>query len=146
MCSFLYYLMSTKKIIYYILRNKSIRINLYKLHFYPPTFFLNQTKELFIPPTFPPLQPNTHNEKLNFSIIPLFHLFTNFLSAHFSILQPNRPKVKYEKLETCWNHHYSRPTICQFNKIKPSNRENKINHASTEQKNQMKTQKLYEKP
>ena len=76
--------MSTKKIISYILCNKGIRINLYKLHFLSFNFSPQPNKEFFISLTFPPLQLNTHKEKLKFSIIPLFHPPTNFLFSYFS--------------------------------------------------------------
>ena len=74
----LYYLMSTNKYIPYILSNKGIIVNLYKLHFLSSHFSFQPNKRIFYPPTFPPLQPNTNKGKLN-----LFHPPINFLSFHF---------------------------------------------------------------
>ena len=51
--------MSTNKSISYILCNKGIIVNLYKLHFPSFLFFLQPNKRVFHPPTFPPFQPNT---------------------------------------------------------------------------------------
>ena len=61
----LYYLISTNKSISYILCNKGIIVNLYKLHFPSLPFSLQPNKRVFHPPIFPPLQPNTHEGKLN---------------------------------------------------------------------------------
>ena len=71
--------MSTNKSISYILCNKGIIVNLYKLYFIFFYFSFQPNKRVFHPPTFPPLQPNTHEKKLN-----LFYPPTNFLSIHFS--------------------------------------------------------------
>ena len=55
--------MSTNKSISYILCNKGIIVNLYKLHFPSSHFSLQSNKKVFHPSTFPPLQPNTQKEK-----------------------------------------------------------------------------------
>ena len=78
LCSFLYYLMSLNKSISYILCNKDIIVNLYKLHFLSSHFSPQPNKSIFHLPTFPPLQPNTHERKPN-----IFYPSTNFLSFHF---------------------------------------------------------------
>ena len=70
------FLMSTNKSISYILCNKDIIVNLYKLHFLSSHFYFQLNKKNFHPPIFSPLQPNTHEEKLNF-----FYLST-FPSSH----------------------------------------------------------------
>ena len=72
----LYYLMNTNKSISYILCNKGIIVNLYKLHFLSSHFSFQPNKSVFHPPTFPPLQPNTREGKLN-----LFYPLT-FPSSH----------------------------------------------------------------
>ena len=88
--------MSTVNIsISYILYNKNIIVNLYKLHFLSFSFSLQPNKNIFHPSTFPPLQPNTHEEKLN-----LFYHFTNFLSSNFST-SPTKPLVKSNGLLQC---------------------------------------------
>ena len=66
--------------IYYILYNKDIIVNLYKLHFPSSPFSLQPNKNFFHPPTFPPLQPNTYKEKPNL-----------FYPPTFPLLQPNGP-------------------------------------------------------
>ena len=71
--------MSTNKSISYLLCNKSIIVNLYKLHFLSFHFSFQPNKRVFYPPTFPSLQPNTHERKLN-----IFYPPTNFPSSHFS--------------------------------------------------------------
>ena len=71
--------MSTNKSISYILCNKGIIVNLYKLHFLSSHFSFQPNKRVFHPPTFPPLQPNTHEGKLNICHPPTFpssHFFT----------------------------------------------------------------------
>ena len=55
MCSFLNYLMKINIFISYILYNKDIIVNLYKLHFLSSNFSLQLNKNFFLPPTFPPL-------------------------------------------------------------------------------------------
>ena len=72
--------MSTNKSISYLLCNKDIIVNLYKLHFLSSHFSFQPNKRVFYPPIFSSLQPNTHKEKLN-----IFH------SPTFPLLQPNRP-------------------------------------------------------
>ena len=74
--------MSTNKYIFYILCNKGIIVNLYKLYFSSLPFSLQSNKRDFYPPTFPPLQPNTQEGKLN-----IFHPST------FPLLQPNKALV-----------------------------------------------------
>ena len=76
----LYYLMSTNKSISYILCNKSIIVNLYKLYFLSSHFSFQPNKRIFYPPTFPPS---------HFSTLPTKHIWEktkSFLSSHFSIL------------------------------------------------------------
>ena len=73
--------MSINKSISYILCNKGIIVNLYKLHFPSFHFSLQPNKRVFHLPTFPPLQPNTQEGKTKY--FPSFH---NFPSSHFSTL------------------------------------------------------------
>ena len=68
--------MSINKYISYILCNNGIIVNLYKLNFLSFPFFLQPNKRVFHLLTFPPLQPNTQEGKLN-----IFYPFT-FLSSH----------------------------------------------------------------
>ena len=77
--------MSRNKSIYYLLCNKSIIVNLYKLHFLFFHFSFQTNKRVFHSPTFPSLQPNIHEEKLN-----IFYLPTNFSSSYFSTLPTKR--------------------------------------------------------
>ena len=71
--------MSTNKSIFYLICNKGIIVNLYKPHFLSSHFYFFQpNKRVFYPPTFSPLQPNTHKGKLN-----IFYPSTNFLSSYF---------------------------------------------------------------
>ena len=72
--------MSISKSISYLLCNKGIIVNLYKLHFLSSHFSFQPNKRVFHSPTFPSLQPNTHKGKLN-----NFYPPTNFPSFHFSI-------------------------------------------------------------
>ena len=74
--------MSTNKSISYILYNKGIIVNLYKLYFPSFPFSLQPNKRVFHPPTFLPLKPNTQEKKLN-----IFHPPT------FTDLQPNKALV-----------------------------------------------------
>ena len=76
--------MSTNKSISYILYNKGIIINLYKLHFSSFHFSLQPNKRVFHPFTFPSLQPNTQEGKLNIFHSPTFPSSHNFPSSHFS--------------------------------------------------------------
>ena len=64
--------MSINKSIFYLLCNKGIRVNLYKLHFLFSHFSLQLNKSVFNPSTFPPLQPNTYKRKLNIFYPPTF--------------------------------------------------------------------------
>ena len=74
--------MSTNKSISYILYNKGIIVNLYKLYFPSFPFSLQPNKRVFHPLTFPPFQLNTQEGKLN-----IFHPPT------FTDLQPNKALV-----------------------------------------------------
>ena len=66
--------MSTNKSIFYLLCNKGIIVNLYKLYFPSFPFSLQPNKRVFYPPTFPSLQPNTQEGKLNVFYPPtIFH-------------------------------------------------------------------------
>ena len=76
--------MSTNKSIFYILCNKGIIVNLYKLYFSSFHFSLQPNKRVFHPPTFSPLQPNTQERKLN-----IFHPPTIFHPLSFPLLHPN---------------------------------------------------------
>ena len=76
---------------FYILCNKCIKVNLYKLHFLSSHFSLKSNKRLFHSYTFPPLQPNTYEGKLNLfypSTFPSFHQFS-ILSLFRSSNQTN---------------------------------------------------------
>ena len=64
--------MSTNKSIFYLLCNKGMIVNLYKLHFPSFPFSLQPNKRVFHPPTFPPLQPNTQEGKVNIFHLPTF--------------------------------------------------------------------------
>ena len=66
-----------------LLYNKDIIVNLYKLHFLSFPFSLQLNKKVFHPPPFPPLQPNTHEEKSNI-----------FYPPTFPLLQPNGPLMQ----------------------------------------------------
>ena len=70
--------MSVNISISYILYNKDIIVNLYKLYFPSSPFSLKPNKKVFHPLTFPPFQPNTHEEKSN-----IFYPPTNFPYSHF---------------------------------------------------------------
>ena len=74
--------MSTNKSIFYILYNKGIIVNLYKLHFPSFPFSLKPNKRVFHPPTFLPLQLNTQEGKPN--ILYTFPSSHNIPSSHFS--------------------------------------------------------------
>ena len=56
---------SPTSLTFLLLYNKNIIVNLYKLHFPFSPFSLKPNKKIFHPPTFPPLQPNTHERKPN---------------------------------------------------------------------------------
>ena len=70
--------MSINKSISYLLCNKGIIVNLYKLYFSSYPFSLQPNKRVFHPLTFPPFQPNTQEGKLNI-----------FYPPTFPLLQPN---------------------------------------------------------
>ena len=74
----------------YILYNKNIIVNLYKLRFSSSSFSLQPNKKDFHPPTFPSLQPNTHEGKPN-----LFYPPTNFPSSYFFTLPTKRTLSVY---------------------------------------------------
>ena len=81
--------MSINKYISYLLCNKGIIVNLYKLKFSSFPFSLKPNKRVFHPFTFLPLQPNTQEGKLN-----IFHPST-FLSSHnFPPSQFSTPPTK----------------------------------------------------
>ena len=90
--------MSTNKSISYILCNKGIIVNLYKLHFPSFLFSLQPNKRVFHPPTFPPLQPNTQEEKPNIFYSPTFPSSHNFSSSYFS----TSPSKQTLNLLYCW--------------------------------------------
>ena len=73
--------MSINKSISYILCNKGIIVNLYKLHFPSFHFSLQPNKRVFHLSTFPPLQPNTQEGKtkgmFGNCFFPLFSVFKN---------------------------------------------------------------------
>ena len=94
--------MSTNKSISQILCNKGIIVNLYKLHFLSSHFSFQPNKRVFHPPTFSPLQPNTHEGKLN-----IFYPPTNFLSFHFSTPPTKRTlRVCLFKGEIRWMENF----------------------------------------
>ena len=64
----------------YMLYNKDMIVNLYKLHFPSSLFSFQPNKKVFHPPIFLSLQLNTHEGKPNIFYPPTFPLF-----------QPNRP-------------------------------------------------------
>ena len=66
--------MSTSKSISYILCNKGIIVNLYKLHVPSSHFSLQPNKRVFHPPIFPPLQPSMQEGKSNIFYPPIFPL------------------------------------------------------------------------
>ena len=72
--------MSKNKYIFYLLCNKGIIVNLYKLYFSSYPFSLQPNKSVFHPLTFPLFQSNTQEGKLNI-----------FYPPTFPLLQPNGP-------------------------------------------------------
>ena len=76
--------MSINKSIFYQLCKKGLIVNLYKLLFLSSHFSFQPNKRVFHPPTFPSLQPNTHEGKLNIFHPPTFPSSHNFPSFHFS--------------------------------------------------------------
>ena len=95
--------MSTNKSISYLLCNKDIIINLYKLHFLSSHFPFQSNKIVFHPSTFPFLQPNTHEEKLNIFYLPTFSLPHSY-----------RPQVnvwsQVNSLQVAWLHSLIEPS------------------------------------
>ena len=82
--------MSINKSISYLLCNKGIIVNLYKLYFLSSHFSFQPNKRVFYLPTFPFFQPNTHEGKLN---IFYHYIFPSFHFSTFPLLQPNGPVV-----------------------------------------------------
>ena len=78
--------MSTDKFISYLLCNNGIIVNLYKLYFPSFPFSLQLNKRVFHLLTFPPLQPNTQEGKLNIFYPFTFSSSDNFLSFYFSTI------------------------------------------------------------
>ena len=66
--------MSKNKYIFYLLCNKGIIVNLYKLYFSSFPFSLQPNKRVFHHLTFPSFQPNTQEGKLNIFYPPTFPL------------------------------------------------------------------------
>ena len=77
--------MSVNISISYILYNKDIIVNLYKLHFPSSHFLSNQKKKFSTLPFFHPSNQTHMRKNQIFSILLLFHPPT------FPLLQPNRP-------------------------------------------------------
>ena len=75
--------MSINKSISYILYNKGIIVNLYKLHFLSFIFSLQSNKRGFHPSTFQSLQPNTQKGKSYILYSPTFPSSHNFLFFYF---------------------------------------------------------------
>ena len=75
--------MNINKSISYILYNKGIIVNFYKLHSPSFPFSFQSNKRVFYPPTFPTLQPNTQEGKPNIFYPPTFSFSHNFLFSHF---------------------------------------------------------------
>ena len=86
--------MSTYKFISYLLCNKGIIVNLYKLYFPSFPFSLKPNKRVFHSLTFPPLQPNIQEEKLNIFYPPTFPSSHNFSFSHFSILPTKKTLIQ----------------------------------------------------
>ena len=91
--------MSTNKSISYLLCNKGIIVNLYKLYFLSSHFSFQPNKRVFHPLTFPSLQPNTHERKLNIFHSPTFPSSHNFLFSHFST-PPTKQTLRKRWLDT----------------------------------------------
>ena len=85
-------LMSTNKFISYLLCNKGIIVNLYKLHFLSSHFSFQSNKRVFYLPTFPPVQPKTHEGKLRLCLVTIFVfyfqklVFENIKKKQFSFI------------------------------------------------------------
>ena len=83
--------MSTNKSISYLLCNKSIIVNLYKLHFFILTFLFNQTKKNFILPLFHPSNQTHTRGKTKYFLSSKFSIRSLiFHPPTFLLLQPNR--------------------------------------------------------
>ena len=78
--------MCINKYISYLLCNKGIIVNLYKLNFSSFHFSLQPNKRVFHSLTFLPLQSNTEEGKLN-----IFYPPTIFHYPTFPLLHPNGP-------------------------------------------------------
>ena len=78
--------MRLNKVVSYILCNKDIIVNLYKLHFLSSHFSLNQTKVFSTLSFFHPSNQTHMRENQIFSIIILIFYISTFL-----LLQPNKP-------------------------------------------------------
>ena len=76
--------LNKKMCYFFVLFNRDIIVNLYLLYFSSSHFSSQSNKRVFHPSTFPFLQPNTHEKKLNIFYPPTFLSSHNFLSFHFS--------------------------------------------------------------
>ena len=94
--------MSINKFNSYMLCNKGIIVNLYKLYFSFFHFSLQPNKRVFHPPTFPPLQPNTQEGKLNIFHPLTFPSFHNFPSSHFSTPPSKRTLIFHLLFVSCF--------------------------------------------
>ena len=94
--------MNINKYISYLLCNKGIIVNLYKLNFSSFHFSLQPSKRVFHPLTFPPLQPNIQEGKLNIFHPSPFLSSHNFPSSHFST-SPTKQSLN-EKRAKCVRH------------------------------------------
>ena len=77
--------MNINKFISYLLCNKGIIVNLYKLYFPSFLFSLLPNKRVFHSLIFSPFQPNTQEGKVNIFYRSTFPSSYNFSSSHFSI-------------------------------------------------------------
>ena len=78
--------------------NKDIIVNSYKLYFSSFHFSLQPNKRVFHSPTFPPLQPNTHEEKSKLFYLPNFPSSHNFPFSHFSYPPTKQSLTFHSKL------------------------------------------------
>ena len=105
--------MSINKSIFYQLCNKGIMVNLYKLLFLSSHFSFQSNKRVFHPPTFPSLQPNTHEGKLNIFHPPTFPSSYNFptfpSSYNFPSFHFSTPPTK-RTLKNLYGIRVPRPT------------------------------------
>ena len=79
--------MSTNKFIFYLLYNKGIIVNLYKLYFPSFPFSLQPNKRVLHPQTFPPSNQTHKRENQiflssHFSILPQFSILSFFHSSN----------------------------------------------------------------